>query len=202
MSSTTTETSRSRPKAAYTFAALALGFYLFGVIGDAQTRIETYKYRPGGRTGAICMDRWKSEATGRGACSWHGGVAYWTYYETEYREVRDTFLAEHENIFWKLGHVNVLAGVGALFLSTSSNERRRVLGSNAQPGAYSTRYLYPPGQASARSAETPQRSKKSPAGYRKCRRCSGHMVKRHRRSDGHAFWGCSRFPKCRYTENL
>ena len=33
----------------------------------------------GGRTGAICNDGWRSSATGRGACSWHGGVRYWTY---------------------------------------------------------------------------------------------------------------------------
>jgi len=29
------------------------------------------------RTGAICKDGWRSTATGRGACSHHGGVAYW-----------------------------------------------------------------------------------------------------------------------------
>jgi hypothetical protein len=33
----------------------------------------------GGRTGAICRDGWSSSATGSGACSYHGGVAYWTY---------------------------------------------------------------------------------------------------------------------------
>ena len=33
----------------------------------------------GGRTGAICNDGWRSSATGRGACSSHGGVRYWTY---------------------------------------------------------------------------------------------------------------------------
>ena len=31
------------------------------------------------RTGAVCNDGWRSSATGSGACSWHGGVAYWTY---------------------------------------------------------------------------------------------------------------------------
>jgi hypothetical protein len=31
------------------------------------------------RTGAICEDGWHSSATGRGACSHHGGVAYWLY---------------------------------------------------------------------------------------------------------------------------
>jgi hypothetical protein len=31
------------------------------------------------RTGAVCRDGKTSRATGRGACSHHGGVAYWTY---------------------------------------------------------------------------------------------------------------------------
>jgi len=31
------------------------------------------------RVGAICGDGTKSSATGRGACSWHGGVAEWLY---------------------------------------------------------------------------------------------------------------------------
>ncbi len=36
-------------------------------------------YVSGGRTGAVCEDGWRSSATGRGACSHHGGVAYWTH---------------------------------------------------------------------------------------------------------------------------
>ena len=39
---------------------------------------ETKEYR----IGAICSDGWESSATGRGACSWHGGVEEWLY-ETE-----------------------------------------------------------------------------------------------------------------------
>lgn len=31
------------------------------------------------RTGAICMDGWKSSSTGRGTCSYHGGVKEWLY---------------------------------------------------------------------------------------------------------------------------
>lgn len=41
---------------------------------------KTYTPAPksnGYRTGAICKDGWRSSATGRGACSHHGGVAYW-----------------------------------------------------------------------------------------------------------------------------
>lgn len=43
--------------------------------------VRSYTYTPapssGYRTGAICRDGWRSSATGRGACSHHGGVAYW-----------------------------------------------------------------------------------------------------------------------------
>jgi len=35
--------------------------------------------KTGVRTGAICRDGWTSSATGRGACSHHGGVGHWTY---------------------------------------------------------------------------------------------------------------------------
>lgn len=35
----------------------------------------------------------------------------------------------------------------------------------------------------------------------KCPMCGGEMVKR-ARNDGHEFWGCSRFPKCRGTRDL
>lgn len=38
-------------------------------------------YVNGGRIGAICLDGWLSSATGRGACSHHGGVAQWRYAE-------------------------------------------------------------------------------------------------------------------------
>ena len=31
------------------------------------------------RVGALCHDGTTSSATGRGACSWHGGVAEWLY---------------------------------------------------------------------------------------------------------------------------
>lgn len=33
----------------------------------------------GARIGAICCDGTRSYATGRGACSWHGGVCEWLY---------------------------------------------------------------------------------------------------------------------------
>jgi hypothetical protein len=33
------------------------------------------------RCGAVCNDGWRSNATGRGACSHHGGVHHWVYCE-------------------------------------------------------------------------------------------------------------------------
>lgn len=38
-------------------------------------------YQPTYRVGAICGDGTRSYATGRGACSWHGGVSRWLYGE-------------------------------------------------------------------------------------------------------------------------
>ena len=37
------------------------------------------KQSTGARVGAICRDGWRSSATGRGACSHHGGVSTWLY---------------------------------------------------------------------------------------------------------------------------
>mgnify|MGYP003647252849 CR=1 FL=1 len=40
-----------------------------------SNNVETIKKR----VGAVCRDGSTSKATGRGACSHHGGVAYWLY---------------------------------------------------------------------------------------------------------------------------
>ena len=41
----------------------------------APQPIQQQRYR----VGAICRDGWQSHATGRGACSHHGGVSEWLY---------------------------------------------------------------------------------------------------------------------------
>ena len=47
-------------------------WYYYDYDGDyTQTRFMQV------RVGAICNDGWESDATGRGACSHHGGVNYW-----------------------------------------------------------------------------------------------------------------------------
>ncbi len=47
--------------------------------GTTVSKIIERAFRNGPRIGAICKDGWRSRATGRGACSHHGGVAYWLY---------------------------------------------------------------------------------------------------------------------------
>jgi hypothetical protein len=52
---------------------LAIAFYasiIFGALCIGQR---------GPRIGCICRDGWHSSATGRGACSHHGGVDHWLY---------------------------------------------------------------------------------------------------------------------------
>jgi hypothetical protein len=39
--------------------------------------LDVPRPEPTVRVGAICMDGWRSHATGSGACSYHGGVAEW-----------------------------------------------------------------------------------------------------------------------------
>jgi len=57
-------------------------------------------------------------------------------------------------------------------------------------------------QGSARKATTPSRPAPT---ARACPRCGGELVLRQaKRGDraGSRFWGCSSYPKCRYTEEL
>jgi hypothetical protein len=72
---------------------------------DGFTPVETlafryheaskYKYR----IGAICNDGWRSGATGRGACSHHGGVREWIY-ATGYAKSWDESKEEADETSW------------------------------------------------------------------------------------------------------
>jgi hypothetical protein len=48
-------------------------------VTQQTTTTPTTQSSSGARTGATCNDGSRSNATGRGACSHHGGVAYWLY---------------------------------------------------------------------------------------------------------------------------
>lgn len=54
-----------------------------------------YEYR----VGAICNDGWQSNATGRGACSHHGGVKVWKY-KTAYKKTWSECIVEAEKRSW------------------------------------------------------------------------------------------------------
>lgn len=47
--------------------------------GATKAEVIQPVYVSGGRIGAVCNDGWPSSATGRGACSGHGGVRNWRY---------------------------------------------------------------------------------------------------------------------------
>jgi uncharacterized protein YgiM (DUF1202 family) len=49
------------------------GYVLARYIKKGKAIVTTYETR----TGAVCRDGTSSSATGRGACSHHGGVSYW-----------------------------------------------------------------------------------------------------------------------------
>jgi hypothetical protein len=57
---------------------ITVGTYVAPVYTPAPSTTSTNP-SSGARTGAVCEDGSSSAATGRGACSHHGGVAYWTY---------------------------------------------------------------------------------------------------------------------------
>lgn len=55
------------------------GFVLRSQISEGKAIVTTYKQR----SGAKCKDGTHSNATGRGACSHHGGVLRWLYNEKQ-----------------------------------------------------------------------------------------------------------------------
>lgn len=66
--------------------AKTTGFVQFAKIDKGKAVAETSRYR----VGAVCEDGTRSDATGRGACSWHGGVDRWLYETSQwYRIVND-----------------------------------------------------------------------------------------------------------------
>lgn len=89
-------------------------FIVLGIVGafetpriiDGLTPIEIltikihdhskYEYR----IGATCSDGWHSNATGRGACSHHGGVDKWIY-EIAYHKTMNESRKEAQEISWR-----------------------------------------------------------------------------------------------------
>ena len=57
----------------------AIGIGVIGLYLSYSQIKEHRTYRV--RIGSVCEDGWNSNATGRGACSHHGGVDHWIYEE-------------------------------------------------------------------------------------------------------------------------
>jgi len=80
--------------------------------GARQTYYEDLgPYVPARRIGAVCRDGSTSAATESGACSWHGGVSEWRYSEGRggTREIRPTFLAQHQDRLQSAGVLALLS---------------------------------------------------------------------------------------------
>lgn len=65
---------------------LQSGYVSLSYVKKGKAKVYTVT---GGRIGAICMDGTRSSATGRGACSHHGGVSRWLYSESQNVEILD-----------------------------------------------------------------------------------------------------------------
>jgi len=69
------------------FIVITLSFadtvFLSNNIDNARQSQENIIKKDRFRVGCGCCDGTTSKATGRGACSWHGGVQYWLYYDDE-----------------------------------------------------------------------------------------------------------------------
>lgn len=65
------------------------------VLAERYHERSKYEYR----VGAICNDGWQSGATGRGACSHHGGVKEWIY-QTAYKKTYEECRKEAEDNSW------------------------------------------------------------------------------------------------------
>lgn len=73
------------------------------------------------RIGAVCKDGTRSNATGRGACSHHGGVRYWLY-KTVIENKIDTQEPSGHNIYNKHLSTNKLTTIGGVTGRTDHNK--------------------------------------------------------------------------------
>ena len=90
----------------YVFAIIiVIGVIASPRIIDGLTPVDTLtiKYHEQSkyifRVGATCNDGWQSSATGRGACSHHGGVKEWKY-DTAYKKSITDCRKEAEEKSW------------------------------------------------------------------------------------------------------
>jgi hypothetical protein len=150
-------------------AVAILGYVSYGSIEEK---------RRGPVIGAVCRDGWRSNSTGRGTCSHHGGVARWVHaeYEGEYKSLRKPSLT--------VGHVGAVST--ALFASIALVRLWK------SPTG-------PPSTPSKNAGTAPKPLIDPVLGT--CPRCKAPLVKRLRRRDRCPFIGCSAYPRCKYSRD-
>lgn len=162
----------------------APAFLYFKACGAPDSFVQVpYQEDVGFRTGAICSDGSRSSATGRGACSWHGGVAYWNTTVTRFRTVFDEDLAAANVSNWRVanGSVLILAIFVAIILLDA---RSRVSASNQVSSA--PEVVAPRSSPSSETQDT----------GRGCPRCGSSLRLAYRRGQSEPYYRCSRFPVC------
>jgi hypothetical protein len=92
-------------KAIFIIVVIVLAFVSPRII-NGLTPIDTLSWRLYNnskykhRVGATCRDGWHSGATGRGACSHHGGVSKWIY-GYSYRKTFEECKTEAKVLSWR-----------------------------------------------------------------------------------------------------
>jgi hypothetical protein len=160
------------------FVKASLAIAIFGYVSH---EIIDSAYR-GPRIGAVCRDGWHSNATGRGACSHHGGVAHWIHveYDGPFKILRTPMLI--------LGHAGAIStavsALVAFVVHVKKNGSKTTVVSQNQTSQVT-------------GAAPPNVDPKIGT----CPRCSAPLVRRRRRRDGRPFIGCSGYPRCKYTRD-
>lgn len=152
----------------------SVGLLILAVLSYAGARAISQACQ-GPRIGAICRDGWHSHAVGRGACSHHGGVQRWIYAKLH------PDLEKAQAPLTLAGHAG-LASAAVLWLISGRKgaPRREVLVTRTEPPRWPSDTV---------TDEV-------------CPRCGAPLVRHRRKRDGQPFFGCSRFPRCRFTRDL
>ena len=164
-------------------------------VGKNQVVVVPREVQVDYRTGAVCRDGSRSIATGRGACSWHGGVAYWRFTKTEIDLYRQTWLSRNEEALRAAGWKFLLGGITLGIVG--------VLMMPSPPPVATTQHTPRPVPVPKRPPPQKEPAQKEPARhFGRCPRCDGWLIRRYRRRDRKPFKGCTAYPSCTFTEDL
>src|SRR5690349_4716311 len=143
-----------------TAARVAKTSLAIAIVGYVSHEIIASAYR-GPRIGAVCSDGWHSNATGRGACSHHGGVAHWVHaeYDGPFKALKTPMIM--------LGHAGAVGTAISALIALGiylKNEAKRQGTSNEQTS----------------QSVPPQAQRMVDPALGTCPRCNAPLVRRHR----------------------